>query len=66
MFLVEIVLNVEREIYTVVEGNYLEVCVVIADGDVAVFPFNVTGHVYCRLHVVIMWSTIIAQTSPQT
>ena len=41
--------EVEQEIYTVVEGNYLEVCVVIVGGGVAAFPFNVTGTVYCKL-----------------
>lgn len=49
LFLAEITLNVEREIYTVVEGNYLEVCVVIANGVVAAFPFHVIGHVFCKL-----------------
>ena len=49
-----IILNVEREVYSVVEGNELEVCVVVADDNVAVFPFNVTGHVYCRLHQLLL------------
>lgn len=47
--LTEIILNVEREIYTVVEGNDLEVCVVIADGTPAPFAFHVTGFLYSML-----------------
>ena len=47
--LAEIRLNVEREIYTVVEGNDLEVCVVIADGTPAPFGFHVTGFLYSTL-----------------
>jgi hypothetical protein len=44
----DITVNVENEIYTVIEGNELEVCLVTANGLPATFPFYAYTHIDLR------------------
>ena len=61
--LAAVTVSPEREIYTVIEGNDLEVCLVIANNTPAVFQFHAIGYFYRKLITSIHCCSILKKNT---